>query len=44
MDYHSEMVIDLSDYDDAIKVIRILEIIAFLLGLMLITRQQMIKG
>ena len=44
VDYHSEMVIDLSDYDDAIKVIRILEIIAFLLGLMLITRQQMIKG
>lgn len=44
VDYHDEMVIDLSDYDDAIKVIRILEIIAFLLGLMLITRQQMIKG
>lgn len=44
VDYHSEMVIDLSDYDDAIKVIRILEIVAFLLGLMLITRQQMIKG
>lgn len=44
VDYHSEMVIDLSDYDDAIKVMRILEIIAFLLGLMLITRQQMIKG
>ena len=44
VDYHNEMVIDLSDYDDAIKVIRILEIVAFLLGLMLITRQQMIKG
>lgn len=44
VDYHNEMVIDLSDYDEAIKVVRILEIIAFLFGLMLITRQQMIKG
>lgn len=44
IDYHTTMVIDMSDYEQPIKVIRIFEIIFFILGLMLITRQQMIKG
>lgn len=44
VDFQDEIVIDLSDYEQAAKVVRILEVIAFLVGLMLITRQQMIKG
>ena len=44
VDFHDEIVIDMSDYEDVAKIVRILEVIAFLIGLMLITRQQMIKG
>ena len=44
VDFQDEIVIDLSDYEQAAKIVRILEVIAFLVGLMLITRQQMIKG
>lgn len=36
--------IDLSDYEEPIKVIRVFEVIFFLIGLMLITRSHMIKG
>lgn len=44
LDYHNVIVIDLSVYEDAVKVVRIFEILFFILGLLLITRQQMIKG
>ena len=44
VDYEDTMVINLSDYEQPIKVIRIFEVIFFLIGLMLITRSHMIKG
>ena len=44
VDYHTTIVIDMSDYEEPVKVIRIFEIMFFILGLMLITRQHMIKG
>lgn len=44
INYKDTIVIDLSDYEQAIKVIRIFEVIFFLIGLMLITRSHMIKG
>jgi hypothetical protein len=44
LDYHDTFVCDMSDFDDVIKIFRILEIIAFIGGLILITRQNMIKG
>ena len=44
IDYETTIVIDMSDYEEPIKVIRIFEIIFFIIGLMLITRQHMIKG
>lgn len=44
VDYHATIVIDMSDYEQPIKVIRIFEVMFFILGLLLITRQQMIKG
>lgn len=44
LDYHHEFVFDFSDYEEVIKLFRLCEVIAFLMGLMMITRQQMIKG
>lgn len=44
IDYETTIVIDMSDYEEPIKVIRLFEIIFFIIGLMLITRQHMIKG
>ena len=44
VNYHTTIVIDMSDYEEPVKVIRIFEIMFFVLGLMLITRQHMIKG
>lgn len=42
--YKDTIKIDLSDYEEPIKVIRVFEVIFFLIGLMLITRSHMIKG
>ena len=44
VDYHTKIVIDMSDYEQPIKVIRIFEVMFFILALLLITRDQMIKG
>ena len=44
IDYETTIVIDMSDYEEPIKVIRLFEIIFFIVGLMMITRQHMIKG
>ena len=44
VDYEDSIKIDLSDYEQPIKVVRIFEVIFFLIGLMLITRSHMIKG
>lgn len=44
VDYKDTIVIDLSDYEQPVKVIRVFEVIFFLIGLMLITRSHMIKG
>lgn len=44
VNYEDTIKIDLSDYEQPIKVIRIFEVIFFLIGLMLITRSHMIKG
>ena len=44
VDYKDTIVINLSDYEQPVKVIRVFEVIFFLIGLMLITRSHMIKG
>ena len=44
IDYETTMVVDMADYEEPIKVIRLFEIIFFIIGLMMITRQHMIKG
>lgn len=44
VDYHHTFELDMSDYDSVIKIFRIFEVIFFIIGLLLITRQQMIKG
>lgn len=44
VDYHHTFKLDMSDYEDVIKILRIFQVIFFIIALMLITRQQMIKG
>jgi len=44
LDYHHTFKLDMSDYEPVIKILRIFEIIFFIIGLLMITRQQMIKG
>ena len=44
VDYHHTFELNMSDYEPVIKIFRIFEIIFFIIGLLLITRQQMIKG
>lgn len=44
IDYHHVFKLDMSDYEPVIKIFRIFEIIFFIIGLLMITRQQMIKG
>lgn len=44
LDYHHTFKLDMSDYESVIKIFRIFEIIFFIIGLLMITRQHMIKG
>lgn len=44
LDYHHTFELDMSDFEPVIKILRIFEIIFFIIGLLMITRQQMIKG
>ena len=44
VDYHHEFELDMSDYEPVIKILRIFLVIFFIVGLMMITRQHMIKG
>lgn len=44
LDYHHTFELDMSDYEPVIKIFRIFEIIFFIIGLLMITRQHMIKG
>lgn len=44
LDYHHVFKLDMADYEPVIKIFRIFEIIFFIIGLLMITRQQMIKG
>lgn len=44
LDYHHVFKLDMSDYEPVIRIFRIFEIIFFIIGLLMITRQQMIKG
>ncbi len=44
VDYHHTFKLDMSDYEPVIKIFRIFQIVFFIIGLLLITRQQMIKG
>ena len=44
VDYHHTFELDMSDYEPVIKILRIFQVIFFIIALMLITRQQMIKG
>lgn len=44
VDYHHTFELDMSDYEPVINIFRIFEVIFFIIGLLLITRQQMIKG
>lgn len=44
VNYHHTFKLDFSDYESVIEIFRIFEVIFFIIGLLLITRQQMIKG
>lgn len=44
LDYHEVFVFDFADYEEVIRILRIFQVIFFITGLMMITRQQMIKG
>lgn len=44
VDYHHTFKLDMSDYEPVIKILRIFQVVFFIIALMLITRQQMIKG
>lgn len=44
IDYHHTFELDMADYEPVIKILRIFQVIFFIIALMLITRQQMIKG
>lgn len=44
VDYHHTFELDMADYESVIKILRIFQVIFFIIALMLITRQQMIKG
>lgn len=44
INYHHTFKLDFSDYESVIEIFRIFEVIFFIIGLLLITRQQMIKG
>lgn len=44
LDYHHVFKLDMSDYEPVIRIFRVFEIIFFIIGLLMITRQQMIKG
>ena len=43
VDYHHTFKLDMADYEPVIKILRIFQVIFFIIALMLITRQQMIK-
>lgn len=44
VDYHHTFKLDMSDYESVVKILRIFQVVFFIIALMLITRQQMIKG
>lgn len=44
VDYHHVFKVDMADYEPVVKILRIFQVIFFIIALMLITRQQMIKG
>lgn len=44
VDYHHTFELDMSDYEPVVKILRIFQVVFFIIALMLITRQQMIKG
>lgn len=44
VNYHHTFKLDMADYEPVIKILRIFQVIFFIIALMLITRQQMIKG
>lgn len=44
VDYHHTFKLDMSDYEPVVKILRIFQVVFFIIALMLITRQQMIKG
>ena len=44
VDYHYVFTLDMSDYESVVEILRIFQVIFFIIALMMITRQQMIKG
>ena len=44
VDYHHVFTLDMSDYESVVEILRIFQVIFFIIALMMITRQQMIKG
>lgn len=44
IDYHHIFKVDMKDYEPVVKILRIFQVIFFVIALMMITRQQMIKG
>lgn len=44
LDYHEVFVLDFADYEEVVKILRAFQVVFFIIGLMMITRSQMIKG
>lgn len=44
IDYHKTFVLDFADFEEVVKLLRVMQVLLFLIGLMLITRSHMIKG
>lgn len=44
IDYHEEFSIDMSEFDSVVRILRIFEVVFFIIGLLLITRSLMIRG
>ena len=44
IDYHEEFSIDMSEFDSVVRILKIFEIVFFIIGLLLITRSLMIRG
>lgn len=44
LNYHHTFKLDMKDYESVVQILRIFQVVFFIIGLMMITRQHMIKG